>query len=143
MISPPAPSARLGAEPVASRPGTRLAAFAAGLGLVVLGLVGLAVFAFGPAHMETPASVAAFRPALAVVAPHSAPVEAPLMHRLDRDGPVVAAADAEISADSALPSPAAQPVPVPRFGPAPFHEANTALPTPAPLASPLRPPRAA
>lgn len=135
--------ARLGAEPVASRPGQRLAAFATGLGLLVLGLVGLAVLALGPSRIETPASATAFRPALSVAAPLAAPVEAPLMHRLDRDGTAVAAADAEISADPALPSPVAQPVRVPSFRPAPFREANTALPTPTPLASPLRPPRAA
>ena len=143
MISPPAPLARLGAEPAASRPGKRLAAFATGLGLVALGLVALAVLAFGPARGETPASVTAFRPALTVMAPHTAPVEAPLMHRLDRDGTAIAAADAEITADPALPSPVAQPAPVPGFGPAPFREANAVLPAPAPLVSLLRPPRAA
>ena len=143
VISPPAPSARLGAAPVASRPGKRLAAVAAGLGLAVLGLVALAVFGLGASSLDTPASAAAFRPALAVVAPHTAPVEAPRMHRLDWDGPAVAAADGEITADPALPIPAAQPVPVPGFVPAPFREGRAARPTPAPVASPLRPPRAA
>lgn len=143
VISPPAPSARFGAEPSAFRPGKRLAAFASGLGLLVLGVVALAFTALGPSAMETPASGAAFRPALAVVAPHTAPVEAPRMHRLDRDGTAVAAADAEMSADSALPSAVAQPVPVPGFGPVPFREVDAALPASAPVASPLRPPRAA
>lgn len=128
---------------MASRPGKRLAAFASGLGFVVLGLVALAFLAFGPAEPETPASVAAVQPALTVVAPHTAPVEAPLMRRLDRDGTAIAAADSEITTDPALPSPVTQPVPVPGFVPAPFREVSTALPPPAPLASPLRPPRAA
>lgn len=128
---------------MALRPGTRPAAFASGLGLLVLGLVALAFAAFGPGRMETSVPGMAFRPALTVMAPHTAPVRAPLMHRLDRDGTAIAAADGEITADPALPSPVAQSVPVPGFVPAPFREGSTALPSPEPIASPLRPPRAA
>lgn len=128
---------------MALRPGTRPAAFASGLGLLVLGLVALAFVAFGQGRMETSVPGMAFRPTLTVMAPHTAPAPAPLMHRLDWDGPAVAAADGEITADSALPSPVAQSVPVPGFVPAPFREGSATLPSPEPVASPLRPPRAA
>ncbi|MFC6789137.1 hypothetical protein ACFQE0_05530 [Methylobacterium komagatae] len=148
MISPPAPSARLLADPTASRPGMRLAAFAVGqgaiaFGLVALGFVALFVFALWPDSGEMRSPGAAFRPALTVVAPHTAPVEVPRLVRADWNGTAIAAADGEIAPDPALPMPSAQAVPVPGSVPASFREARLVPPASAPFASPLRPPRAA
>ncbi|MCJ2012010.1 hypothetical protein [Methylobacterium sp. J-076] len=141
MITQPAPPARPGADLAAPRPGAWLVALAAGflaLGLVALAFAVLAVPGPAPAG-----AAASFRPALAVMAPHTAPVQAPLVHRLDRTGTTVAPADIEVPADPALPGQVAESLVAPGFVAAPFPRTHAALPAPAPLASPLRPPRAA
>lgn len=143
VISLPASPVRPGADPAASRPGTRLPALASGLGLLALGLVTLIVLTFAPARDSLASPGATYRPALVVMTSQPASVEAPLLHRLDRDVTAVAAADIEPPLDPALPGEPAQVVPTLIFVTAPFRETSASLPRPAPLASPLRPPRAA
>lgn len=144
MNSLPASPARPGADLAAPRP----AALAPGPGLLALGLLALslavlALLAFVPVRGSLAASGASFRPALAVMAPQTAPIEAPLMHRLDRDVTAVAAADLELATDPALPGQPAEAAPAPCSVAVPFPETTATLPPPAPLASPRRPPRAA
>ncbi len=133
---------------MASQTDRRLAAVVAGQGLVVFGLmalgfVALFVLALWPTSPEMRSPGAAFRPSLTVMAPHTAPVEAPRLVRADWNGTAIAAADGEIAPDPALPMPTVQTVPVPGSVPAPFREARMVLPTSAPSAFPLRPPRTA
>lgn len=143
MISLPASPVRPGADPAASRPGTRLLALASGLGLFALGLVTLIIVTFAPARDSFGSPGTPYRPALVVMTSQPASVEAPLLHRLDLDVTAVAAADIEVPLDPALPGEPAPAVPTLSFVAAPFRETSASLPRPAPLASPLRPPRAA
>lgn len=113
------------------------------LGLFALSFVVLAFLAFAPGGNAPSVTGPSVRPALAMVAPHTAPAEAPLMHRLDRDVTAVTAADIELAADPALPGQLAEAIPAPSSVAVPFAETSAALPAPAPQASPLRPPRAA
>lgn len=142
MISQSASPDRPCADFAASRPsalGRALGPLV--LGLVALSLAVLAALSSGPARdsLQGPS----FRPALAVMAPHTAPVEAPLLHRLDRDVTAVAAADIELSTDPALPGQPAEAAPAPCSVAVAFPETPAIVPASAPLASLLRPPRAA
>jgi hypothetical protein len=132
----PASQARLGTGLAESRFGGWLAALA--LGLAALGLL-----AFLPAQAGQSCGGAPHRSVVQVMAAAKTPAQAPRLHRLDRDGPAIAAADIEAPSDPALPKVAAEAMPVRGAVASRFAETSASLPSPAPLASPLRPPRAA
>lgn len=132
----PASQARLRTGPADHRFGGWLAALA--LGLAALGLL-----AFLPAQAGQSCGNPPLRPVVMVMAAAKAPVQAPRMHRLDRDGPAITAADIEAPSDPALPKVVAEAVPVRGAVGSSFAETSAAVPSPAPLASPLRPPRTA
>jgi hypothetical protein len=117
--------------------------FGGWLAAFALGLAALGLLAFLPAQAGQSCGSAPLRPVVMVMAAAKAPAQAPRMHRLDRDGPAIAAADIEAPSDPALPKVAAEAVPVRGDIGSSFAETSAAVPSPAPLASPLRPPRAA
>lgn len=137
MTIPTAPTDCLRAAP---QPATRIPALAVGLAWLVLGLVAVLIATLAPPKASLTAGGAGFRPALAVMA-LTPPSPAPLVQRLDRDGSAITAADIDLPADPALPSPPVGSMPTQGAIATSFRLTSTAVPAQAALASPLRPPR--
>ncbi|WP_172968827.1 hypothetical protein, partial [Escherichia coli] len=67
----------------------------------------LGLLAFLPAQAGQSCGGAPHRSVVQVMAAAKTPAQAPRLHRLDRDGPAIAAADIEAPSDPALPKVAA------------------------------------
>jgi hypothetical protein len=138
----PASPARLGTGLADRRFGGWLAALS-------LGLAALCLLAFPPAQAGQSCggapkpSVVIKSSVVVVMAAAKTPAQAPRLHRLDRDGPAIAAADIEGPSDPALPKVSAEAVPLRGSVGSSFAETSASVPSPAPLPSPLRPPRTA
>ncbi|GJD37183.1 hypothetical protein [Methylobacterium aerolatum] len=147
MISPHALPDRRDADLPAFGFGRILAAFAPGLAVFALLVIGVAAAGLvsSVGGGRTPSQVPSLRPVFAVVsaaAPKATQDKATAVLKIERETTAVAA-DVELVSDPAMPGPASVAATPRRFGLAGFREAPVSPPPAAPAGSPLRPPRAA